>query len=76
MSAEDEDAEIDGGVGGELAEGPVEMAVIGAGGGDDADAAGGLLLNHVRNLRGTPESPVAAKAPGRTGWECNPEPAK
>jgi hypothetical protein len=52
------------------------MAVIGAGGGDDADAAGGPGFNHERSLRGTPESPVAATARGRTGWECNPEPGK
>jgi hypothetical protein len=41
MSAEGEDAEVDTGVGGELAQGPVEMAVVGARGGDDADAAFG-----------------------------------
>ena len=39
MGAEGEEAEVDCGVGGEFTEGPEEVAVIGAGGGDDGDAA-------------------------------------
>jgi tetratricopeptide (TPR) repeat protein len=39
MRAQRKDAQLDFGVRGQLAQGPVEMAVVGARGGDDADAA-------------------------------------
>ena len=39
MRAESEDAQFDFRMGGKLAQGPVEMTVVGAGGGDDANAA-------------------------------------
>jgi len=46
MRAEYEDTEVDIGVRGELAQRPVEMTVIGARGGNDADAALGICGDH------------------------------
>jgi hypothetical protein len=39
MGAEHKDAEFEGGMGSDLAEGPVEVGVVGARCGDDTDAA-------------------------------------
>ena len=39
MGGEDDELEVDVGMGGEVFEGPVEMAVVGAGAGDDGDGS-------------------------------------
>jgi hypothetical protein len=46
MRGEGKDADFDFGVGGKFAQGPVEVAVIGARGGDDANAALVLCCAH------------------------------
>jgi hypothetical protein len=54
MRAEHEDAEVYAGVSGQFTQRPVEVAIVGAGGGDDGDAAlGGAIFDgrsHRRSI--------------------------
>jgi hypothetical protein len=66
MRAKNEDAQIDCGMGGKFTQRPIEMAVVGAGGGDDADASlGGRLAAHgaTRRLLRAARATVAPSAP-------------
>src|SRR5208337_5514461 len=76
MNAEGKDAEVDFGVRGELAQRPVKMAVIGAGGGGDADAAAAFSrFVHKERLIGRSGWCGAEKAQSRPRSGCNREPA-
>ena len=76
MCAESKDGQVDLRVGLEFAEGPVEVAVVGAGGGDYTDAAAiGGGMGHWEGLIRRPAHRVALKERGRQGWACSRAPA-